>query len=50
MARRVGGHGPANIMKHLKGISFPAKKDQIIDLAQKGPGTDTNEVVDVLTE
>jgi len=48
MARGVGGHGPANIMKHLKGISFPAKKDQIIDLAQKGPGTDTNEVVDVL--
>ncbi len=49
MARGVGGHGPANIMKHLKGIKFPTNKNQVLDLARKGPGTDTSEVVDVLS-
>ena len=48
MARGVGGHGPANIMKHLKGIKFPTSKDQIVDLARNGSGPDTDEVVDVL--
>lgn len=50
MARGVGGHGPANIMKHLKGISFPMEKEEIIMLAKNGPGPDTEEVVTVLAK
>lgn len=49
MPRGVGGHGPANIMRHLKGIHFPASKTTIIDVAQNGPGPDTIEVVAVLS-
>lgn len=48
MARGVGGHGPANIMKHLAGISFPASKEDIIQRAKHGQGPDTEEVVEVL--
>ncbi|MFA7253343.1 MAG: DUF2795 domain-containing protein [Patescibacteria group bacterium] len=34
MARGVGGIGPANIMKHMKGIHFPANKDDILKVAE----------------
>jgi len=50
MARGVGGHGPANIMKHLKGISFPASKQDILNHAENGEGPDTREVIDVLRQ
>lgn len=49
MPRGVGGRGPANIMKHLKGISFPVNKEKIIALAKNGQGPDTTEVVDALS-
>jgi len=52
MARGVGGIGPANIMRHLKGIHFPASKNQILDIAKKNQGRaempDTNQVIGVL--
>lgn len=48
MARAVGGRGPANIMKHMKGIHFPATKSEIVDIAKKAQGVDTDMVVEVL--
>jgi len=34
MAKGVGGFGPANVMKHLKGIHFPAAKTDILKVAE----------------
>ncbi len=34
MARGVGGIGPANVMRHLKGIHFPATKEDILKVAE----------------
>ncbi len=52
MARGVGGRGPANIMRHIKGISFPASKEEIITKAEQNSADakmpDSDEVVDVL--
>lgn len=48
MARGVGGEGPANIMKHMKGIDFPVDKNQLIDHAKNGEGPDTDQVVNFL--
>jgi hypothetical protein len=50
MARGVGGQGPANIMKHLKGISFPVNKKKLLEHAKQAPGPDTDEVLEVLKE
>lgn len=33
---RGGGHSPANVTKHLKGIDFPANKNDLIKHAKKG--------------
>jgi Protein of unknown function (DUF2795) len=44
MARGVGGHSPANITHHLKGIDFPASKQDLERHARKN-GAD-QEVVD----
>ncbi len=46
MARGVGGRSPANIMAHLKGVSFPASKSDLISTARSNnaPG----EVLDEL--
>ena len=35
-------------MKHLKGIHFPASKQDILDLANRGEGPDTKDVTSVL--
>lgn len=50
MTRGVGGQGPANIMKHLGGMSFPASKQDIINHAKNAEGPDTNEVVQILEQ
>lgn len=50
MTRGVGGHGPANIMKHLEGIDFPATKEDVLDHAQSGPGPDTEDVMEILRQ
>ncbi len=50
MTRGVGGQGPANIMKHLGGIKFPANKSDIVEHAKSGDGPDTQEVVRILEQ
>ncbi len=50
MARGVGGHGPANIMKHMKGIDFPANKKKLIEHAKEAPGPDTQDVLEILEQ
>lgn len=50
MARGVGGRGPANIMKHIKGIRFPVMKLALIRHASRAKGPDTNQVVKALRE
>ena len=50
MARGVGGRGPANIMKHIKGIKFPASREAIIRQAENGEGPDTDKVLEVLRQ
>ena len=50
MTRGVGGHGPANIMMHLKGLDFPADKKKIISHAKTGPGPDTDDVLEILKQ
>lgn len=41
-----GGHSPVNLARHLKGIDFPANKD---DLVRHAKGTKADqEVLDVL--
>jgi len=49
-ARGVGGRGPANIMRHMKGISFPASKEIILATAKGGQGPDTDQVLKVLEQ
>lgn len=34
MATRGTGHSPANVTKHLKGIEFPAEKQDLVKHAQ----------------
>lgn len=46
MTRGVGGESPANVTTYLKGIDYPAGKDQLVKHAQQN-GADS-EVVDVL--
>jgi hypothetical protein len=50
MTRGVGGRGPANIMKHLKGIHFPVTKNGILKHAEHAEGPDTDRVMEALTE
>jgi len=46
MTRGVGGESPANVTTYLKGIDYPAKKDQLIKHAQQNGAE--SEVVNVL--
>ena len=51
MARGVGGIGPANIMKHLKGVHFPVSKNGLVELAEGKKGSefpDTDQVIAVI--
>ena len=48
MPRGVGGTSAANVMEHLKGLNFPASKNDLVSHAMSGPGPDTEEVVDML--
>lgn len=50
MTRGVGGQGPANIMKHLGGLDFPATKQDIISNAKQAEGPDTPDVLEVLNK
>ena len=48
MTRKAGEESPANIQAHLKGISYPARKEDLIAAARfnKAP----QEVMDLLKE
>ncbi len=48
MARGVGGHGPSNVMEHIKGIDFPASKNDLVERAREEQGPDTDDVVNAL--
>jgi hypothetical protein len=40
MTRGVGGHSPANITHHLKGIDFPARKTDLERHAKRNGADD----------
>ncbi|WP_349616339.1 DUF2795 domain-containing protein [Azotobacter salinestris] len=46
MTRGMGGHSPSNISHHLKGIDFPAQKNDLLKQAEQN-GAD-EEVLDTL--
>lgn len=46
MARGLGGKSPANISHHLKGIDFPANKQDLIQQAEKNGAKD--DILDVI--
>lgn len=61
MAIGMGGHSPSNILHHLKGVDFPAHKDDlvhkaeeneagqdILDILRQLPDTDYQSMADVL--
>jgi hypothetical protein len=48
MTRGVGGQSPANVQTYLKGVAYPAKKDDLIQKAQDNDAPD--EVLDILQQ
>jgi hypothetical protein len=48
MTRGVGGQSPANVQTYLKGIDYPAKKDDLIRKARDNGAPD--EVMDILQQ
>lgn len=46
MTRGMGGGSPANIAHHLKGIDFPAEKEDLLRHAKKnGGGREVTEAI-----
>lgn len=51
MTRGLGGHSPANVTHHLKGVDFPASKDDLVEKARNnGAGQDVLEVLESFPE
>jgi len=51
MPRGISGHSPANMAQHLKGIDFPADKQDLLDVAkQNGADEDVLEVIENLPD
>ena len=48
MTRGMGGHSPANIAHHLKGIDFPAGRDDLVKHAQKNDADE--EILEVIRQ
>lgn len=48
MARGLGGHSPSNIAKYLKGIDFPAGKEDLVDHAMEQDADE--EVIEILNQ
>jgi hypothetical protein len=48
MTRGVGGQSPANVQTYLKGIDYPATKDDLIRKARDNGAPD--EVMDILQQ
>ena len=48
MTRGVGGESPANVQTYLKGIDYPASKDNLLKVAKSNGAP--KEVMDVLRQ
>ncbi|MGE5516297.1 MAG: DUF2795 domain-containing protein [Bacteroidota bacterium] len=48
MAIGMGGHSPSNILHHLKGVDFPAGKQNLIEQAQKNNAE--GDILDILRQ
>src|SRR5215472_15135462 len=48
MSHGVGGDAPANVQKYLKGVDYPAKKQELVDQAKKNGAP--QEVVQVIQQ
>jgi Protein of unknown function (DUF2795) len=47
MTRGLGGHSPANVTHHLKGVHFPASKQDLLTRARdNGAGQDVLEALE----
>lgn len=44
----TGGSNPMNILKHIKGLDFPASRQEIIDYAKEHGGSETGDVIKAL--
>lgn len=40
MTRGVGGESPANVQKYLKGVDYPAKKNDLVKKAENNQAPD----------
>lgn len=51
MTRGLGGHSPANVTHHLKGVHFPAEKRDLIGRAKEnGAPPEVMEVLENIPE
>ena len=48
MARGVGGISPANLQKYLAGVSYPARKRDLMSTARRNKAPD--EIMDLIDE
>lgn len=48
MAIGMGGHSPSNILHHLKGVDFPASRQNLIEQAQKNNAE--SDILDILKQ
>lgn len=51
MTRGMGGHSPSNVSAHLKGIDFPAEKEDLLrQVEENGAEPAVMEVLEALDE
>jgi hypothetical protein len=51
MTRGLGGHSPANVSHHLKGLDFPARKQDLMRQAREnGADRAVLEVIEAMPE
>jgi len=51
MTRGLGSHSPANVTHHLKGVHFPASKDDLLERARNsGASQDVLEMLESFPE
>lgn len=48
MTRGVGGQSPANVQTHLKGVSYPASKEDLLSSAKTNDAPE--EVMEILRQ
>lgn len=48
MTQGMGGHSPSNILHHLKGVDFPASKQDLVEQAQKNNAE--GDILDILKQ